>query len=147
MLFRMSERRTERESRSNALDAGIAVKALIEAHDLLDLMTPHYGDVERVAGRQAFGSVHDFFGALNIRRLYRKDLVNHSRQRIEGRLNGVASLDGHVAVENLLQYFGIRHQTHAVDDVTFQHALCVGLVRVRGPHQIHWDVGIDEYGG
>jgi hypothetical protein len=31
--------------------------------------------------------------------------------------------------------------------VTFQHALCVGLVGVRSPHQIHRDVGIDEYGG
>ena len=147
MIFRMSERRTERELRSNALHTGIPVKPLIEAHDLLDLMTLHHGDVERVPGRQAYGSVHDFFGTLNIRCLYWKDLVNHSRQRIEGRLNGVASLDGYVAVENLLQYLGIRHQTHSVDDVTFQHALCVGLVGVRSPHQIHRDGGIDKYGG
>ncbi len=48
-------------------------------------MTLHYGDVERVAGRQAFGTVHDFLGALDIRCLYRKNLVNDSRQRIEGR--------------------------------------------------------------
>ncbi len=89
--------------------------------------------MECVAGRQAFGSGHDFLGALNIRCLYRKDLVIDSRQRIEGRLNGVASLDGHVAVENLLQYFGIGHQTHGVDDVTFQDALCVGLVEVGSP--------------
>jgi hypothetical protein len=33
--------------RKNALDTGIAVKPLIEAHHLLDLMTLHYGDVER----------------------------------------------------------------------------------------------------
>ena len=42
----------------------MAVKPLIEAHDLLDDMTLHYGDVECVAGRQAYGPVHDFLGAL-----------------------------------------------------------------------------------
>ena len=49
-----------------------------------------------------------------------------------------------VAVEYLLQDFGVGHQTLSPAYQFLQESLSIRLVRVRRAHQIHRDIGIDE---
>jgi hypothetical protein len=45
------------------------------------------------------------------------------------------------------QDLGTRNQALSVADKIFEQSLRVGLVRVRGADQIHWDIGIDQNEG
>ena len=49
-----------------------------------------------------------------------------------------------VAVQYLLQDFGVGHQTLWAAYQFLQQPLSVSLVPVRRAHQIHRDIGIDE---
>jgi hypothetical protein len=71
-------------------------------------------------------------------------LVNHPDQRIEGGLNRVAPVDGHVTMQDLLQHLGIGDEALTVRDALLEESLGVGLVRVHGANEVHRNVGIDQ---
>src|SRR5579859_8026154 len=76
-----------------------------------------------------------------------EDLIDNAEQSVECRLDRVPAVDGHVAMQNLLQNFGIGDQALAVIHQLFEPSLGVTLVRVRRSHKIHGDVGIDQNHG
>ena len=53
-------------------------------------------------------------------------------------------LDRHVAVQDLLQDFGVGDEPLAAGDALFQQAPGRLLVRMSGADQVHGDVRIDE---
>jgi hypothetical protein len=129
-----------RESGLEANDAWEAVESRIEAHDPPDPMRVHDRQVQRVAGRQANGSEHNGLGSLDDCAINRKDLIDDTEQGVERRLDRVTAVDGDVAMQNLLEDLRVRHETLASRDRLFQESLCVGLVGVRRPHEIHRNV-------
>jgi len=70
--------------------------------------------------------------------------VNDIQQGVEGGLDGVESVDAAVAVEDLLKDLGVGDEPLAISDESFKHPLGVDFVRVRGSHEVHRNVGVDE---
>ena len=91
--------------------------------------------------RTGQGAEHDVFGALDIGTRHRQHLVHDPEQRVERRLNALASVDGDIAMQDFLQDLGARHETFLSDDRRFQHPLRVCLVRMG---EVHGNVGVDE---
>jgi hypothetical protein len=58
----------------------------------------HDGDVQRVARRQPTDTEHHRLGALDDREVDREDIVDDPEQRVKRRLDGLAPVDGDVAV-------------------------------------------------
>jgi hypothetical protein len=65
--------------------------------------------------------------------------VPHMAKR---RLDGVAAIDGDVAMQDLLQHLSIGDEALPLADQPFEQSLCVALVRVRRTDQIHGDIRI-----
>ena len=82
--------------------------------------------------------------ARNGREIDREDLVHEAQHGIEGRLDRVEAVDGDVAMENLLEHLGVGHEALPLGDAALQEPLRVRLQGMRGPHQVHGDVGVDE---
>jgi hypothetical protein len=61
-------------------------------------------------------SQDDLFGTLYNAAINRQHLINNAEQGVERWLDGVAAVDGDVAVKNLLEDFGISHETLAFAD-------------------------------
>jgi len=76
-----------------------------------------------------------------------KHLIDNPEQSVEGRLDGVPTVDGDVPMQDLLQDLGVGDEALAVTDQLFEQSLCVALVGVRRTHQIHGDVRIDQNHG
>src|SRR5438093_2166404 len=125
-------------------DSRKPVEPRIEAHDPLDSLLLHHGEMDGIARRQPFVSEHDLFRPLGGRHIYRENLVHNAEERIESGLDGIPPLNGDVPMQDLLEYFGVRDQTLALGNALFQKLLSVGLVRVRRAYQIHRYVGVDE---
>ena len=104
----------------------------------------HDGDVNGVAGGQSAASENNLFRALGHRPVNREYLIDNSEQGVEGRLNGVAAIDGHISMEDLLKNLGIGNQPPAFPDQLFQPLLRVGFVGVSGTDKIHGYVGVDQ---
>ena len=52
-------------------------------------------------------------------------------------------MDG-VVIDVQLQHLGVGHQTLPLGDAALQKPLGIGLERMRRPHQVHGNVGVDE---
>src|SRR5262245_16760491 len=94
-------------------DAGNGVERRVETHDARDAFGLHHGHVNGVARRETRVPELKVLGTLYCRCLNWEHVVDHGVQGIEGRLDGIAAADGHVAMENLLEYFCIGHKALA----------------------------------
>ena len=77
---------------------------------------------------------HYFFGTLGSSLVNCKHVVDYSQQRIEGWLDGVATIDSYIAMENFLENFSIGYESLAVANKAFQQTLRVGFMGMRRPH-------------
>lgn len=131
-------------SAADPLDPGHAVEAAVEAQDPLHAAACHDGDVEGVAGREARSAREDLCRLLDVRALDGKDLVDDSEKGVESRPDGVATVDRDVAVEDLLQDLGARHEPIAARDGLFEVGSGGRLQGMRRPHEVHRHVRVDE---
>jgi len=84
---------------------------------------------------------HDnLFRALGIGLTNRYHLIDNAEQGVERRLDRIATIDGHVAVQNLLKYFCVRNQAVAIADQFFEEPLGVTFMRMRCSHKIHGNI-------
>src|SRR5437660_8880630 len=87
------------------------IEARVKRQDLLDSVLLHHCQVYGVAGGKAPMTENNLLGALNDGTIDSQHLIDDAQQGIKRRLNGVATVKGDVAVQNLLQHFGISDQT------------------------------------
>ena len=73
-----------------------------------------------------------------------QDFIDHTEKRIKGRLNGIAAIDGNIAMQYLLEHFGVGDQALAPAEQFFQQSLRIDFMRVRPAYQVHRNIGIDQ---
>lgn len=69
---------------------------------------------------------------------------NQVGQQVERRLNCVASVDGYVAMNNLLEHLGVGNESIAPERDALEESLCINLVWVSRTDEIHRHVRVDE---
>src|ERR1700674_1878563 len=107
----------------------------------------HYGKMDSITRRQTRVPQHNLFGALHCNPINGQDLIDDAKQGIESGLNGVAALNRHVAVQDLLQNLGIRDETLPLANELFKPSLRVGLVNMSSAHKVHGDIRVDQNHG
>jgi len=125
-------------------DPGKAVEMPVEAEDVFDVMDPHDSKVNGIPCGQVWVADDDFACLLCYFEIHRQYLINDLEHDLEARLDGVASVDGDIAVEDLLQDLSIGYQSAILGDGALEKAAGVDLVRVLGAHQVHGNVRVDE---
>jgi hypothetical protein len=91
----------------------------------------HDGEMDGITRRERPMSEDNLFGTLGSGSRNIKHLVDDPEQSVECRLDGVAPVDGDVAMQDLLQHLGIGDEALAVIDQLFEQSLRVALVGVR----------------
>lgn len=104
----------------------------------------HYRHVDGVASGEVLILKYDLLRSFYHGGIDREHLVDDPEQRIESGLNGSTTIYGDIAVKNFLQDLRVRNQPLLPSYEIFDQTLCIGLVRVRCPYEIHRDVGIYE---
>ncbi len=107
-------------------------------------MPIHDRQMKRVSGRQTRVPKDDLLGPFEVDQLGGEDFVGNAQERVEGRLDRVAPIDGDVPVQNLLERLYVRDETLSFGKTPFQDLLSVPLVRVKRPHKVHRNVRIEE---
>ena len=97
-----------------------------------------------VARGKARVTEYNHFRALKDGTVYGQYFIDDTENRIKGRLNGIAAIDGNIAVQYLLKHFGIGYQTLAVAKQLFHQALRVDFMWVGRADQVHRNIGIDK---
>lgn len=110
----------------------------------MDPVTLHDRKMKCITSRYRGGPQYDVLGALQVPIGNREDLVDNTLESVVGRLNGIASLDGNVAMEDFLKYLRARHEALIPCDASLEQTLGVGLMRVRCPDQVHRDIRVDK---
>ena len=88
-------------------DPGKIVEMPVEAEDVFDVMDPHDSEVNGIPSGQLRVADDDLACLLNDVEIDRQHLIDDLEHDLEARLDGVASVDGHIAVEDLLQDLGV----------------------------------------
>jgi len=104
----------------------------------------HHGQVHRVARGKASVPEDDLLGALDDGAIHGENFIDDAKQGIECRLNRVAAVESNVAMQYLLQHFGIGDQALALAQQLLDPSLRVDLVRMGGAHQVHGNIGINQ---
>jgi hypothetical protein len=99
----------------------------VEIHDALHTERLHGRNVYRITSRQAVPAQHDVFGAPRPG-VDSEDVVDDGVQRVEGRLDGIASRDGDGAMQDLLEHCRVGHQALVVGGGPLQHTQRGSLV-------------------
>jgi len=131
-------------SGAEAFDPTHAVESGIEGEDLSDLVPFHDGDVDGIACRQVAPFEDDGLGALDRRRIHRDNLVDEAEQDVERRLDGIAAIDGHIVMQDLLKDLGVSDQALALDHAALQQSLHFDLAGMSSADQVHRDIGVHE---
>jgi len=87
----------------------------------------HDRDVDRVSRGESGRPEHDRLRALGVLPADGEDVVDHAEHGVEGGLEGVPAIDGGVAMQDLLEDLGIRHESVALGDRLLQQPLRIGL--------------------
>ena len=74
----------------------------------------------------------------------REHVVHHGEQGVIGGLHGVASVDGDVPVQDLLEYLRVGHQPLTASYALIEQHARADFVRVGLADEVHRDVRIDE---
>jgi hypothetical protein len=71
---------------------------------------------------------HNLFRAFRSGPINSEHVIGNSEQSVERRLDGIAAVYGHIAMQNFLQYFGVDNQAFPAADEGLDESLGVGLV-------------------
>ncbi len=107
----------------------------------------HDGEMERVTRGEPRVSQNNLLGAFSSGPVNLQHLIDDAQQGVKSRLDGVPAIDGDVAMQDLLQDLGVRHQALALTDQLFEQSLRVALVGVSRAHKIHRDIRVDQNHG
>jgi hypothetical protein len=113
------------------------VKSSVETQDLSDPILFHNGEMYSVTSRQLPISKNNLFCTFHCDTVHTQHFIDDSKQGIESRLDCVAAIYRHIAVQDLLQRFGIGHESLSAGNQLFKQPLCVGFMRVRRANKIH----------
>ncbi len=80
----------------------------------------HDREMYGVASRQASILQNNLFGALDNLAIYDQNPIYYAEKSVEGRLDCIPAIDCHIAVQDLLQNFGIGHKWLAIPDQFFE---------------------------
>lgn len=86
----------------------------------------------------------NLLGTLDHRLIDGEDLIDNAEKSIESRLDEIDATNGHIAMEDFLQSFGIGNEAVAIADQAFQDALGIGFMRMRGADQVHRNIRVQE---
>src|ERR1041385_7000841 len=123
---------------------GNVVETLVEAQDFFDLRALHDGEVHGVTCGQGRASLKQVLRRKDVVLLDGKNVVDDVAQRNERRLDGLASIDENVAVQDLLEDLAAGHQAPSSADQPLKNALRGDLVGMVRAEKVHGDVGVDE---
>ena len=104
----------------------------------------HDCEMDGITCRQPSVSQNDLFGTLGGGLRNIEHLIDDPKHGIERRLDGVAAVDGDVPMQDLLQDLGVSNEALPVINQLFEQSLCIALVGMRRPHEIHGNVRIDQ---
>ena len=93
-------------------------------------MSFHNRQMQCISGRKPLRAEQDVFGPLDICVFNGKYLIHYTRNCLKCRGYGVFSLNGSIAVKNLLKNFSICHQTFTVRYKALKKLLGINLVRM-----------------
>ena len=130
-----------------ARDAGEAVEARVESEDLLDAVLFHDGQVHGITGGHVPAPQDNPLCAFSDATINRQNLIGNPEKSIECGLNSIATVDGDVAAQNLLQHLRIGHETLTIADQFFEQSLRIALVRVRCTDKVHRDIRVNKNHG
>src|SRR5260221_5627066 len=137
-----------RPSRSpEARNSREPVKTRIEAQDSFDSMLLHDRQMQCIASGHLSAPHHNLFRALGCGPADGEHFIGDAEYSVECGLDGIAPVYRHIAVQDLLQDFGIRNQALPVADQIFQQTLRVGLVRMGRANKVHRDIRVDQNQG
>ena len=122
------------------LDVWQSIKARVEAQDGLDPMKLHDGRVQGVTRRQTVAFEDDLLGPSCRPFIDGEYLIDNAQHSVVRRLDRFAAIDSSVAMKNLLQDLGVRHQPLPVTDELLQKSLGVSLMRMRRSDEVHRNV-------
>ena len=91
----------------------------------------HDGEMNGIASRKLPVPKDNLLCTLGSAPINRQHLIDNSKERIKRWLDCVATIDCNVAMQDLLQHFGIRNQALPVTDQLLEPSLRVALVRMR----------------
>jgi hypothetical protein len=111
------------------------VKSRVETHDLADSILFHYRQVYSVASRQLPISQNNLFRTFHRPTVHTQHLIDNSEQGIESGLDCVATINRNIAVQDLLQHFGVGHQSLSVGNQFFKQPLRIALTYEREASQ------------
>ena len=126
-------------------NAGVAVKSAVERENRVDPVAFHDGEVYGIPSGKITPAEDDLPGAQHVRGSDGEYLIDDAEQRVERWLDRVASLNGHIPMEDLLQDLRVGYEPSSVEHAALQELLRIRFVGVRGSHEIHRDVRVDEY--
>ena len=110
-------------------------------------MLLHRGQMHCITRGHLPAPHHNLFRALGCGPVHGRHLIGDAKQSIECGLDGIAPVYCHIAIQNLLQYLGICDQALPAAEQVFEQSLCVGLVRMGSPNEVHGDVRVDQNQG
>src|SRR6266481_1528262 len=127
-----------------ARNSGEAVKTRIKAEDSFDSMLLHDRQVHSITCRHLPVPHRNLFRALGCGPVDGQHLVGDAKQSVKCRLDRIAPVYRHVAVQDLLQDLGICNQPLAVTNKALQQSLGIGLVRMGRANEVHRDIRVDQ---
>ena len=110
-------------------------------------MVFHDGKMDGIPGRKMLISQDNLFCTFYDVPVYTQHLVHDTKQSVKRRLDGVAAVYGHVAVQDLLKNFGIREQGRPLTHCFFEQSSRVALARMGSADQIHRNIRVDQNHG
>jgi len=126
------------------MDPRSCIESRVETHYLVHTMALHDRNVKCITGGNAPHAPKYGLCGFDICRFNGEDFVDDSEERIECGLHRVAAVDCDIAMENLLEDFGVSHQPFLARDRAFEKPLRIDLARMVRAHQVHRDVRVDE---
>ena len=137
----------KKEGLGETRDAGKAVETGIKTQNSFYSVPLHDGEVHAIARGKLTIRQDNLLGAVYNCLVNRQHFVDKGEQRVESRLYGLTPVDADIAMQDLLQGFGISDKALTICYQFFQQPLCIRLVRVRRAHEIHRNIRINENHG
>jgi len=132
------------EFSDHSSDARNTVEMAVEAEDVLYAVLSHDSYVDGISRRQIGVADDDIPSTFDNFEVHRQHLVDDLEQYLEARLDGIAAIDRHVTVKDLLQDPGIGNESALLGNGTFEQTASVDLVRMLRAHQVHRDIRVDQ---
>jgi hypothetical protein len=104
----------------------------------------HDSEMDGVTSRKLPVPENNLFRALGNSPINCQHLIDNSEEGIECWLDGIATVNCNISMQDLLKHFGICNQALAVAHQLLEPTLRVALVGMRRAHEIHRNVRVDE---